>query len=616
MPAAGRATRAAAGRAEAELHPYVLIPLLSTVAAAILATAILARDARHTAHRLAAAILGCAAYWSFLEVIWNSLDSAAWVPLLVRLSSLGWMPLGVFCVHLFLELGADRRSRLRGFLPALYGFVLVSALLYIATPWGIAGAVRTSWGWSFTMGPLFVFQYTPTASLASLSLAVLWRRVCPRDAPASERRQGRWVLAGIAVPLVVASSTDAILPFLGVHVPRLGAASMTFVGAAVAWCTWRYGYSVLAPGTFAPQILATLRDGVVLLRRDGLIRSANASFGRVCGLPPERLVGRPVAAFLPDVGPDEDEIVERECELRAATGESIAVSVSASALRDRDGERVGRVLSVRDVREVVSLRNRLVMSGRLAAVGELAAGIAHEINNPIAFVQANLNQLAQHWRLVGKRLRDAHGDESMNRVLTEGRELVDESLVGALRVASIVRDVGGFAGAGHDREAVADLNALLEMTLRIAEPQLRYRASIGRSYGVVPGVRCDPQELKQVFLDLLLNASDAVEEGGSVRVSTRAAGAWAVVEIEDDGCGMPPEILERIFDPFFTTKAAGEGTGLGLSLAFEIVRRHGGDLEVASAPGRGTTFRIRLPAESGGAPSEAPESAQPAPEGA
>ncbi|HET6303685.1 MAG TPA: ATP-binding protein, partial [Myxococcota bacterium] len=242
---------------------------------------------------------------------------------------------------------------------------------------------------------------------------------------------------------------------------------------------------------------------------------------------------------------------------------------------------------------------------RLAAVGELAAGIAHEINNPIAFVQANLNQLAQHWRLLGKRLRDELGDESMNRVLAEGRELLDESLVGVLRVASIVRDVGGFAGAGHDREEIGDLNALVELTLRIAEPQIRYRASIGRSYGVVPGVRCNPQELKQVFLDLLLNASDAVAEGGSIRVSTRAAGAWAVVEIEDDGCGMPPQILERIFDPFFTTKAAGEGTGLGLSLAFEIVRRHGGDLEAASAPGRGTTFRIRLPVESGGAPAAA-----------
>jgi two-component system NtrC family sensor kinase len=376
---------------------------------------------------------------------------------------------------------------------------------------------------------------------------------------------------------------------------------MTFVGAAVAWCTWRYGYSVLAPGTFAPQILETLRDGVVLLRQDGLIRSANTSFGRLCGVAAERLVGRPIAAFLPDVATGGEELVERECQLLAAGGEPIAVSVSASALRDRSGERVGRVLSVRDVREVVSLRNRLVMSGRLAAVGELAAGIAHEINNPVAFVQANLNQLAQHWRVVAKRLRDELGDESLSRVLAEGRELVEESLVGVLRVASIVRDVGGFAGAGQDREELADLNALVEMTLRIAEPQLRYRVAIGRNYGVLPGVRCNPQELKQVFLDVLLNAADAVEDGGSVRLTTRTVGGWAVIEIEDDGCGMPPEILERIFDPFFTTKAAGEGTGLGLSLAFEIVRRHGGDIEVDSAPGRGTTFRIRLPADGAGA---------------
>jgi two-component system NtrC family sensor kinase len=171
-------------------------------------------------------------------------------------------------------------------------------------------------------------------------------------------------------------------------------------------------------------------------------------------------------------------------------------------------------------------------------------------------------------------------------------------------VASIVRDVRGFA-EGHDREELGDVNALLEMTLRIAEPQLRYRAAIGRNYGVLPGVRCNPLELRQVFLDLLLNAADAVEEGGNVRVTTRAAGGWAVVEIEDDGCGMPPEIAERIFDPFFTTKAAGEGTGLGLSLAFEIVRRHGGDMEVASEPGRGTRFRIRLPGSTADLPAHA-----------
>ena len=577
------------------MHPYVLLPLFSGVAAAVLASAILSRDPRNRAHQLAAAILGCAAYWSILEVIWNSQRDPAWVPQLVRLSSFGWMPLGVLSFHLLLELGADTRKRLRGLLPALYAGTALLILSYVATPWGVAGAVRTEWGWSFRYGPLFLLQYAPVATLAALSMTFLWWRVYPRHAPRSELRQWIWGLVAMCVALGSASITDAMLPYFGIHVPRLGSASITLVGASVAWSTLRYGYSVLAPGTYAPQILASMRDGVALLRQDGIIRAVNASLARICECRPEDLLGRPISLFLPDLVVElTGEVEDLECQLVSQRGEAIAVSISSAFLRDRDGEPSGRVISVRDVREVVTLRNRLVMSGRLAAVGQLAAGIAHEINNPIAYTQSNLNQLSKHWNAIAEHL-EALGDTSQGEQLREGSDLIQESLTGVSRVASIVQDVRGFAHAGSGLHELGDVNALLEMTLRVAGPRLRYGVEVECDYGILPAVRCNPQELKQVFLNVLLNAADALADEGTIRVATRAEAGWVIVSIEDEGCGMSPEVRERIFDPFFTTKPAGQGLGLGLSLSYEMVRRHGGDIEVESEPGTGACFRIRLP---------------------
>jgi PAS domain S-box-containing protein len=579
------------------LHPYVLIPLLSGFAAAVLGTAILARDAQDRAHRLAASILGCAAYWSILEVVWNTLPEPTWVPQLVRLSSLGWMPLGVLSFHLLLELGADRGGGLRRALPWLYGGTGLLVALYVATPWGIAGVVRTGWGWSFRYGPLFLWLYLPVAGLASLSMTVLWWRAYPRNAARSEVRQWIWGCVAMCVALVSASSTDALLPWFGIHVPRLGSASITLVGGVIAWSTLRYGHSVLAPGTYAPQILASLRDGVALLRPDGIVRFANAGLARICGGSREDLLGRPLSSFLPDLAVElAGDVEELGCQLVSLSGESIAVSLSSAILRDRDGAPVGQVISVRDVREVVALRNRLVMSGRLAAVGELAAGIAHEINNPIAFVRANLNQLEKQWETLGARL-GVEGDASSEETLREGHELIEESLSGVSRVASIVQDVRGFAHAGTDRDALTDVNALLEMSVRVAAPRLRYSARLERDYGVVPAVRGNSQELKQVFLNVILNAADATGEEGTIRLVTRPEDGHVVVSVQDDGCGIAPEVCDRIFDPFFTTKPAGQGLGLGLSLSYEMVRRHGGDIEVESRPGAGTCFRIRLPAE-------------------
>jgi PAS domain S-box-containing protein len=580
------------------VHPYVLIPLFAGVVATALAGAVLARSASQRADRLLAAILGCGAYWSFLEVIWNTTDQAATAVWLIRASSLGWMPLGPLCVHLFIEISGQPSARLRRAVPAMYAMLAACLALYLGTPWCVSGAVRLDWGWGIRFGPLFYFAMMPTAGCAVAALMVLWRRVFPADGPRSERHQGYAAFAAIGIPFAVGVSTDAVLPSFGIHVPRLGSASLVLVVASLAWSAHRYGYSLASPGALANEVLATLREGVALLRYDGAIRVANGGLARLVGCELAELTGRRVTELMPqlaDLPPEE--LQEFECPLITNTGDSVAVSVSSSLIRDRRGNRVGWVAVVRDLREVATLRRNLVISGRLAAVGELAAGIAHEINNPIAFVQSNLMQLREHWRTVQK-IHAGEGDRAqLEEILGETEELVDESLDGVQRVAAIVRDVRGFSHAAHGEREFSDLNALLENTLRMAAPQIRERAMLQREFGDLPLVACNPQQLTQVFLNLIVNAAHAIGDSGIIRVATSVEGDHAVVEVEDDGCGIASDVIDRVFDPFFTTKSVGEGTGLGLAISYQIIHNHGGDIEVHSELGGGSRFRLRIPVD-------------------
>jgi signal transduction histidine kinase len=251
---------------------------------------------------------------------------------------------------------------------------------------------------------------------------------------------------------------------------------------------------------------------------------------------------------------------------------------------------------LRDLREVASLRARLVTSGRLAAVGQLAAGLAHEINNPVAYVSSNLRQLLGIWSDVAKEGRAGALPEAMREELDEGLGLITESLDGVARVAAIVSGVRAFSHAGTGTSEPTDVNEAVRSALRIAGPQIPPGATVETVLADLPPVRGNAQQLQQVFLNLVVNAVQAIGPQGSVRLVTGRDGADVHVRVEDDGCGMAADVQERIFDPFFTTKPVGQGTGLGLSISYQIVRDHGGDLSVESAPGRGACFRVRLPA--------------------
>jgi two-component system, NtrC family, sensor kinase len=273
-----------------------------------------------------------------------------------------------------------------------------------------------------------------------------------------------------------------------------------------------------------------------------------------------------------------------------------------------------------EIAERNALESRLAHSEKLASIGQLAAGVAHEINNPLGFLSSNFGVLEEYLgSLFGmldsyEAAEHAGFDHALTGRLPARRAalqldflrqdipaLMEQSRDGICRVSKIVQSLKDFsrADAGQDWRW-ADLHQGIDSTLHIIASELRKVADVRKEYGSLPPVECRLPELNQVFLNLLVNASHAIgPERGVITIRTGRHGEQAWVEVADNGCGIAPEALPRIFDPFFTTKPVGKGTGLGLSVSHGIIRSHGGRIEVETAPGGGTVFRIVLPLRQG-----------------
>ena len=243
-------------------------------------------------------------------------------------------------------------------------------------------------------------------------------------------------------------------------------------------------------------------------------------------------------------------------------------------------------------RELQDTQAQLMQSEKMRSLGQLVAGVAHELNNPIGFVHANL-QLLEGFIAKLVDAQEKGGDIEKPREAI--RKLLARSREGTERVKGIVLNLRAFSRMDQAELSDANLNEELERTLGLMEPRLKGGIEVERDFGNLPAVRCYPAQLNQVFMNLIMNACDALDGKGKIRIETRRTEGGVSVRVEDDGPGIPDEVRERIFEPFFTTKPIGQGTGLGLSISHGIVERHGGNLEVVCPPGGGTSFTVDLP---------------------
>jgi len=264
--------------------------------------------------------------------------------------------------------------------------------------------------------------------------------------------------------------------------------------------------------------------------------------------------------------------------------------------------------------ELKASQLKILQQEKMASIGQLAAGVAHEINNPMAFIASNLGTLDKYInRLIDfiqtqsevikslkdadavKKLKEKRKELKLDHVIEDVKELIAESLDGSERVKKIVSELNCFSRMDEKEYKKADINECIESAINIVWTELKYKATLKKDYGNLPPVKCYAQQINQVFVNLLINAINSIEEQGTITIKTWDKDKSIWMSVSDTGRGIPQKNLSKIFEPFFTTKDAGKGTGLGLSITYEIIQRHKGDITVNSKVGKGTTFTIRIP---------------------
>ncbi|QRK04937.1 PAS domain S-box protein [Archangium violaceum] len=352
----------------------------------------------------------------------------------------------------------------------------------------------------------------------------------------------------------------------------------------------------------------------VFVHRDQTLLFANPAAVALLGHEREEdLRGRKVEEIL--IPEDQERLAEssqpgaaREVHFRHRGGQQVLGEVVTFSVPFDDQPAV--VSIARDITERKQVQEKLRATDRMVSLGTLAAGVAHELNNPISYVLSNLRFAVDE---LGEQT-EAGGTLSLEQ-LKEIQQALREALEGGERMRNIVRDLRSFSRREDERFGPVDIHAVLDSCASLARSEIRHRAQLVKEYGEIPRVLGNESRLGQLFLNLLVNAAQAIPEGDAktnhVRLTTASVDAeWVVISVQDTGVGIPPENLQRLFKPFFTTKPVGVGTGLGLSICHGIVTAMGGRIEVSSEVGKGTTFRVFMPvAEKGAQPSAEPKSA-------
>ncbi|MGI9592596.1 MAG: histidine kinase N-terminal 7TM domain-containing protein [Myxococcota bacterium] len=586
------------------MHPAVVQTAVTIFLAVVTAGYVLARSERRAIHWLICGLMAAVAVWTASMGVRHVPGAERFE----RVALIGWFVGLTVMPPLWLAV-AVRLTRTRPLLPAPAAFAglglpALAGLLLLLTNDSHGLMIRDGsfdamkHGASRHAGPLFWVQLAWCYGI-TLGGVVLYFRQGLRMVDRGEPWRGLAVTVGAALPLI--ASVLRAAGWIPTSFSLTPAAACTSV-VVMMTVYWRYGLADIVP-VARQDVIENLSDAVVVTDPRGRLVDANPAAERLFGATVERLRTRPLLDALGEfaVGLDLEEVERNRSVVqgdasaftRVRMRDGRELEVTSAAVRNRDDQVAGYYAVLRDRSEQRKLERFLHQSQRLETVAALAAGVAHEVNNPLAYVRANLN----HLRSLADEARTA--EVRKPEEFDELRLVVEECVDGVDRIARIIAGMLRFSRLESGGPETVDVAEVIEDAVRLA--QLHETASVeveASCEARLPAVSGSAENLVQAVLNLLVNGKQALagRDDAHIRLAARAQDADVVIEVSDNGPGIPEELRERIFSPFFTTKGRGEGSGLGLAISAEIARKHGGRLELAMGSQSGATFRLCLPA--------------------
>ena len=551
---------------------------------------ILIKDPKSSLNRVCAALFACFVVWSFgLIFIYNPRASKDTVMLFDNVGSIGWISFASFFLW-FALIFTEKKKILKTRI--IYPLIFILPFLLIYKQWTgflIVDYIKQPWGkvWSDSIWAYLFYLYYLSFMAIGLYLILNFGR---KTEEPLKKKQAKIIFTTGIIVLILASLTDVLFPNLNIYtIPPLANVIVLIWAFGIAYAIVKYKLMVITPVAAADNIISTMADSLILLDRQGNIASVNKATLDLSGYGKDELEGKSVEIFfrekdfqntLLDRAIKKEAIRNYELGFKTKTGDNIPVIFSSSTMMDEVGGMAGIVCIVKDITERKRMEDQLIQSEKLSIIGELAAGVAHEIRNPLA----TISLIIQHLE------RKCADDYQIEKLKAIQRNIS--------RIDKIVYGLLNFSRPSRSNFAYHNVNEILDRSGLILENLPSDNIKIIKKYETkLPRAWFNPDRLEQVFLNLMSNAMRAMKTGGELYITTSfdSTRKGIIIKFEDTGIGISEGNLKKIFNPFFTTYK--EGTGLGLSICQNIINEHKGNISVESKLEKGTIFTIFLPLE-------------------
>ncbi len=576
---------------------YSVLPLMAILVSAAFGAVSISWDSERRATRSMGTLFLAIALWAAVDLLTYMESDSARAVGWMRWTHVGPLMIGPAVLWIVAQMLPQSRRRLES-QARVAGVVCLAVGVGAAfVPNVIVDMMPTWFGWMPRYGIVSIVLI-PLGLVLPIYAAIQATRIAPRrDEAEGDRKRVAGLRVCLALSIGVAMPTEYLLPVLEIPFPRLGALGAS-IASAVVWLVVLHETEDLkvTPRGVAREILAELRDGVALLDLDGAIQSTNARFVEMCGRTGGDLLGTSLGVLL-DAPVDRiiDGVEDRESSLHAADGTTIPVSLSSSIARNGQGRPIGIVVAICDRREIDELRRQLLSSGRLAAIGELAAGIAHEVNNPVAFIRSDLNLLAE--RVSELRHEVAGSTLGLDQLIVfdRVRDRIERAHERLGHVAQVVVDIREFAHVGGVGQGGSDPESVVLGAMRLARMQRGEDVSI-RVASVSGSDRCDSgQELKQILLVLLRLLAEGAEKGGSIDAELRTDGRNLVVGLQASPLVAAAHDLGGRIETLTGSGGEADAISVGLAGASELIEQLGGRLVVDAVSSSEIRLELTIP---------------------